>query len=122
LNSRLRSPCQICKREGHQTLNCFNLMNYSFQGRHPPTKLAVMVVEVNTTYLNQHQWYADNGANIHVTSDIANLSTSQPYEGDDSVRIGNGTSFIISYLLINFVRIIMFTLNSLVLIFLWRTS
>jgi len=71
-------------------------MNYSFQGRHPPTKLAVMVVEVNTTYLNQHQWYADNGANIHVTSDIVNLSTSQPYEGDDSVRIGNGTSFIIS--------------------------
>ena len=30
LNSRLRSPCQICKQEGHQTLNCFNLMNYSF--------------------------------------------------------------------------------------------
>jgi hypothetical protein len=71
-------------------------MNYSFQGRHPSTELAVMVVEVNTTYLNQHQWYADNGANIHVTSDIANLSTSQPYEGDDSVRIGNGISFIIS--------------------------
>jgi hypothetical protein len=51
-----------------------------------------MVVEVNTTYLNQHQWYADNGANILVTLDIANLATSQPYEGDDSVRIGNGTS------------------------------
>ncbi|KAA8540914.1 hypothetical protein F0562_024948 [Nyssa sinensis] len=81
LPSRSRSPCQICKREGHQALDCFNRMNYSFQGRHPPTKLAAMVAEANTTYLSQHQWYADSGANIHVTSDIANLATSQPYEG-----------------------------------------
>jgi hypothetical protein len=30
--NRSRSPCQICKREGHQALDCFNRMNYSFQG------------------------------------------------------------------------------------------
>ncbi|KAJ0015033.1 hypothetical protein Pint_21008 [Pistacia integerrima] len=85
--SRSRSPCQICKREGHQALDCFNRINYSFQGRHPPTELAAMVVEANTTYLNQHQWYADNGANIHVTSGAANLATSQPYEGTDTVGV-----------------------------------
>ena len=51
-------------------------MNYAFQGRHPPTELAAMVAEANTTYLNQHQWYADSGANIHVTSDAANLAIS----------------------------------------------
>ncbi|KAJ0007335.1 hypothetical protein Pint_30309 [Pistacia integerrima] len=55
-----------------------------------------MVAEANTTYLNQNQWYADSGANIHVTSDIANLATSQPYEGDASVGVGNRTSLIIS--------------------------
>ena len=65
-------------------------MKYSFQGRRPPTELAVMVAEVNTTYLNQNQWYADSGANIHVTSDLANLATSQPYDGDDLVGVGNG--------------------------------
>ena len=53
--SRSRSPCQICKREGHQALDCFNRMNYSFQGRRPPTELAAMVAEANTTYLNKKQ-------------------------------------------------------------------
>jgi len=77
-------------------LDCFNRMNYSFQGRHPPTELAAMVAEANTTYLSQNQWYADSGANVHVTSDIANLASSQPYTGDDSVGIGNGTGLIIS--------------------------
>ncbi|RVW15050.1 Retrovirus-related Pol polyprotein from transposon RE1 [Vitis vinifera] len=71
-------------------------MNYAFQGRHPPTKLAAMVAETNTTYLNQHQWYPDSGANIHVTSDAANLAISQPYEGIDIVGIGNGVGLIIS--------------------------
>jgi hypothetical protein len=71
-------------------------MNYSFQGCRPPTDLAAMVVEANTTYLNQHQWYANSGANIHVTSDIANLATSHLYEGDASVGVGNGTGLHIS--------------------------
>ena len=51
-------------------------MNYSFLGWHPPTKLASLVAEPNTTYLSQHQWYADSKANVHVTSDIANLASS----------------------------------------------
>jgi hypothetical protein len=94
--SRSRSPCQICRREGHQALDCFNRMNYSFQGCHPPTELAAMVAEASATYLSQNQWYADSGANVHVTSDIANLASSQPYIGDDSVGVGNGTCLIIS--------------------------
>jgi len=77
-DSRSRSPCQICKWEGHQALDCFNRMNFSFQGRHPPIDLAAMVAEAITTYLNQYQWYVDSGANLHVTSDIANLATSHP--------------------------------------------
>ncbi|KAA8518468.1 hypothetical protein F0562_015942 [Nyssa sinensis] len=66
------------------------------QGRHPPIDLAAMVAKANTTYLNQHQWYTDSGANIHVTSDIANLATSQPYEHDDFVGVGNRTGLTIS--------------------------
>jgi len=93
--SRSRSLCQIWRREGHQALDCFNRMNYSFQGRHPPIKLVTMVAEANTTYLGQNQWYADSGANVHVTSNIANLASSQPYTGDDSIGVGNGTGLII---------------------------
>jgi hypothetical protein len=55
-----------------------------------------MVAESNTTYLNQNQWYTDSGANLHVTSDVTNLASSQPYEGDDSVGVGNGTGLPIS--------------------------
>ncbi|KAA8532326.1 hypothetical protein F0562_032419 [Nyssa sinensis] len=70
-----------------------NINKSRFSG---PSKGSAMVAEANTTYLNQHQWYADSGANIHVTSDLANLATSQPYEGDDSVGVGNGTGLTIS--------------------------
>ncbi|WJZ84555.1 hypothetical protein VitviT2T_004155 [Vitis vinifera] len=95
-DSRSQSPCQICKRENHQALDCYNRMNYAFQERHPPTELAAMVAEANTTYLNHHQWYADSGANIHVTFDTANLTISQPYEGTDTVGVSNGAGLIIS--------------------------
>ncbi|KAF9672895.1 hypothetical protein SADUNF_Sadunf11G0092000 [Salix dunnii] len=38
------------RRDGHQALDCFNRMNYSYQGRHPPTELAAMIqlVEQNS--------------------------------------------------------------------------
>ncbi|RVW82844.1 Ubiquitin carboxyl-terminal hydrolase 14 [Vitis vinifera] len=35
--------------------------------------------------IENHQWYADSDANIHVTFDVANLTVSQPYEGIDTV-------------------------------------
>nr|CAN78270.1 hypothetical protein VITISV_006712 [Vitis vinifera] len=95
-DSQSRSPSQICKRENHQALDYYNRMNYAFQGRHPPTELAAMVVEANTTYLNQHQWYTNSGVNIHVPSDTASLAISQPYEGTDTVGVGNGAGLIIS--------------------------
>ena len=56
-------------------------MIYSFQGRHPPTELVTMVAKAKTTYLNQHQRYADNGANLYITSNITNLATSQHMKG-----------------------------------------
>jgi hypothetical protein len=36
-------------------------------------------------------WYADNGANNHITNDVANLSLHESYGGDDFVAIGNGS-------------------------------
>ncbi|KAF9666636.1 hypothetical protein SADUNF_Sadunf16G0249500 [Salix dunnii] len=53
-NTRSRSPCQICKRDGHQALDCFNRMNYSFQGRHPPTELAAMETSLPVTVVSEH--------------------------------------------------------------------
>jgi hypothetical protein len=36
-NSPGRVPCQICGKSSHQALDCFHRMDYSFQGRHPPS-------------------------------------------------------------------------------------
>jgi hypothetical protein len=39
----------------------------------------------------------DSGATSHVTSDINNLSSSQPYNGPEAVHIGNGTGLFIAH-------------------------
>ena len=40
-------------------------MGCSYQGRHPPSQLAVMVAHTNIAYDNQ-QWYVDSGANAYI--------------------------------------------------------
>ncbi|KAF5457516.1 hypothetical protein F2P56_021614 [Juglans regia] len=94
LESRSCSPCQICKRENHQALDYFNHMNYAFQGHHHPTELAAMVAEANTTYLNQHQWYADSSANVHITSNVANLATSNHMKARTPWDISTGVTLL----------------------------
>ena len=38
-----RPSCQICGKSGHQALDCYHRMNFAYQGKHPPTKLAWLV-------------------------------------------------------------------------------
>jgi hypothetical protein len=94
LNSAPRSPCQICGKLSHRALDCFHRMDYSFQGRHPPAQLAAMVAPTHTVP-EDDPWYADSGANNHITNDIANLSLHEPYGGDESVAVGNGSGLSI---------------------------
>ena len=58
-------PCQICGKTNHQALDFFHRMDCSYQGRHPPSQLAVMVTHTNIAYDNQ-QWYVDSGANAYI--------------------------------------------------------
>lgn len=39
-------------------------------------------------------WLLDSGATHHMTSDLANLSLHQPYQGEDAVLIGDGLLFL----------------------------
>lgn len=48
-------------------------MDYSFQGRHPPTQLDAMVAQTNADHEEQ-DWYADSGANAHITNTLDNLT------------------------------------------------
>ena len=53
-------------------------MDFSFQGRHLPAQLVAMAAHTHVTQDDQ-PWFADSGANTHITSAIANLSLHQQY-------------------------------------------
>jgi hypothetical protein len=89
-----RTPGQICGKTSHQALDCFHMMDYSYQGRHPPTQLAAMVAQTNNT-LEEQEWLTDSGANTHVTNELDNLNIQQPFQGRDSVTVGNGAGLAI---------------------------
>jgi hypothetical protein len=40
--SSQRPQCQICGKTGHLALDCFHRMNFAYQGRQPPAKLAAI--------------------------------------------------------------------------------
>jgi hypothetical protein len=94
-----RTPCQICGKSGHQALDCFHRMDYSYQGKNPPSQLAALVARTHpaTAASNEEDpWYADSGANNHVTAALDNLTLQEPFKGDDEVAVGNGTGLAIS--------------------------
>jgi transposase InsO family protein len=72
-------------------------MDYSFQGRHPPSDLAAMVAHLNEDFGAQ-KWLADSGANVYITADAANLHEPRPFEGADMVGVGNGAGLQIKNL------------------------
>lgn len=91
--------CQICLRRGHTALDCFNRMNYNFQGRHPPQQLAAMVASQNNAFLSivNSSALADSGCNTHITSDLNYLSLASEYNGEEQVGVGSGQSLPISH-------------------------
>ena len=78
-SSNPKPCCQICNRTGHTALDCYHRMDYSYQGRHPPSQLAAMAASFNQN--NDQQWYDDSGATSHITHDLNNLSLQSGYQG-----------------------------------------
>jgi hypothetical protein len=74
-------------------------MDYSYQGKNPPSQLAALVARTHpaTAASNEEDpWYADSGANNHVTAALDNLTLQEPFKGDDEVAVGNGIGLAIS--------------------------
>ena len=65
-------------------------MDYAYQGKHPPTKLAVMTIASNACLAQEQPWLADSAATDHVTSSLNQLSFPMPYNGQDHLTVGNG--------------------------------
>ncbi|KAF8389092.1 hypothetical protein HHK36_025777 [Tetracentron sinense] len=91
-----KSPCQICGKLSHKALNCFHRMDYAYQGHHPPTQLAAMVAHTNAEQ-EEETWFADSGANQHITANLEHLTLQQPYTGQEIVAVGNGQGLSIAH-------------------------
>ncbi|RWR76373.1 putative polyprotein [Cinnamomum micranthum f. kanehirae] len=91
-----RVPCQICNRTGHSALDCYHRMDFTYQGSHPPNKLAAMAA--SNQFSVEQNWYTDTGATDHITSNIGNLSLRSDYHRPDKVSVGNGAGLHISHI------------------------
>jgi hypothetical protein len=70
-------------------------MDFAYQGRHPPAKLAAMVSTSNGAQRGD-TWLTDTGATDHLTANLNNLQDQTSYKGIDQVAVGNGHSIPIN--------------------------
>ncbi|KAG9449460.1 hypothetical protein H6P81_009425 [Aristolochia fimbriata] len=90
-DSSNRPLYQICNKRGHTAIQCHNRLNLSYQPPAPP--------EAHSAQLDNSSdsaWYIDSGASHHISSDASLLTDSGPYNGQDQVMLGNGSSLPIS--------------------------
>ena len=73
-------------------------MDYAYQGKHPPTKLAAMATASNACLAQEQPWLADSAATDHVTTNLNQLSFPQPYGGQDHLTVGNGQNLPITHI------------------------
>ena len=91
--------CQICGTFGHSAKRCPQLLQqantrYNASPFRPWKPRANFVMSSpNPT----NAWLMDSWATHHLTSDLNNMTLHQPYNGDDSVLIGDGSGLSITY-------------------------
>uniref|UniRef100_A0A2N9IDE7 CCHC-type domain-containing protein n=1 Tax=Fagus sylvatica TaxID=28930 RepID=A0A2N9IDE7_FAGSY len=87
-----RPTCQICGKLGHYAIDCYHRMDFAYQGKNPPTKLAAMAnaSNLNITQGTGETWLTDSGASDHITADLNNLNQPTPFKGPEQVSVGNG--------------------------------
>ena len=90
--------CQICNKLGQTVIDCYHRMDYAYQGKHPPTKLAAMATASNACLAQEQPWLADSAATDHVTANLNQLSFPQPYGGQDHLIVGNGQNLPITHI------------------------
>ena len=73
-------------------------MDYAYQGKHPPTKLAAMATSSNSLMTQEQPWLANSAATDHVTSSLNHLSFPKPYTGQEHLTVGNGQNLPITHI------------------------
>ena len=93
-----KPSCQICGKLGHIAIDYYHRMDYAYQGKHPPTKLATMATTSNACLAQEQPWLADSVATNHVTANLNQLNFPQPYGDQDHLTVGNGQNLPITHI------------------------
>lgn len=102
LTKGYQGKCQICGVFGHSAKRCPQLQQHqpSPQPSLLPSPFRPWQPRAHMAQASQHPsdaWLLDSGATHHLTSDLHNLALHQPYSGDDSVLIGDGSGLQITH-------------------------
>ena len=74
-------------------------MDFSYQGKNPPTKLATMANASNAAITNnQDPWLAYSGTSDHLTANLNNLAIQSQYKGPKQVTVGSGQTLPINHI------------------------
>ena len=73
-------------------------MDFTYQGRHPPAKLASMVANAAQVQAS-NAWLTDTGCSDHVTPNLSQLSLMQQLvQGSETVTVGDGQELPITHI------------------------
>ena len=93
-----RPICQICGKSGYSALDCYHRMDFVYQGRHAPAKLASMVAKAAQVQAS-NSWLTDTGCSDHVIPNLLQLSIHQQLvQGNETVTVGNGQELPVTHI------------------------
>ncbi|XBJ16758.1 hypothetical protein VPH35_008318 [Triticum aestivum] len=83
-SSRPRPRCQLCKKSGHEVIDCWHRYDEDFvpSDRH----VAAAMREQG----GDGVWYVDSGATGHVTNELEQLALREHYHGADQIHTASG--------------------------------
>lgn len=93
-----RPTCQICNKYGHSAATCYNRFDQGFQVPDAAHTALAAVKLSDQEQFSGNEWYPDSAATAHITNNAAQLSSSEPYMGNDQVMVGNGDFLPITHI------------------------
>jgi hypothetical protein len=89
---RFNGRCQVCSKEGHNTVNCWHRFDADYVSDDKNVNTAVH------RYSTDNSWYTDTGATDHITSELDKLVIHDKYTSGDKIRTASGAGMNINHI------------------------